>query len=179
MAPQRTLLPRVRWPFLLLGGVAAAAACSGDQAQAAGFAAGRGLLIGVVTFVIVFTFVLLSLKYGSALRRKRKLGAWLAGGGHALAILCGVLVVIGGDIPILRVALAILGGALLVLGHVGLWIVVLGLRPGKSKLTFDAGVERAESPGTHALAQGTVILLGLLVLLGGLVFFVIQAVGGK
>ena len=149
-------------------------ACSSDQAYATGHAAGRAVFIGVVTFLIVFTFGILSFKYGASLRQKRKLGAWLAGGGHALALLCGVFVVLAADVQILRIALAIVGGLLLVLGHVGLWIVVLGLKPGKSKLTFDVGVERAESAGSHALAQGIVILFGIVVLLGGLVFLGLQ-----
>ncbi|HVS01214.1 MAG TPA: hypothetical protein VMT16_00445 [Thermoanaerobaculia bacterium] len=157
----------------------AMAACSNEQAYGAGYATGRGLLVGVVVFLLILVFGVLPFKFGPALRRRKRLGAWFLAGGHGLAVLCWALI-LAVEVGVLRVPFAILGIAMVVVGHVGLWIVVLGLKPGVSKMTFDAalaGEAREVSPAMHALAQGTIILMGLLVLAGGLVFFALQATG--
>jgi hypothetical protein len=123
-------------------------------------------VLSIVVFALVLAFLTLSLRYGAALRRRKRMGAWLAGGGHLLALGCGILVGSTG-FAALRIATGVLGTLALLAGHVGLWIVILAWKPGTSRLTYDVGVPREESPAMHALGQGIVILFGLGVLLGG------------
>ena len=163
---------RLRMSAVIPAGVASG--CSSEQAYAAGYATGQSVVLGIVTFVLVLVFGVLSFKYGAKLRAKRKLGAWFIAGGHALATLCGVALLLATGPALLRSAFAILGAAAMLVGHVGIWIVVLGTKAGRSKLTYDVGVNREESPGMHALAQGVMILFAFLLLAGGGIFFGIQ-----
>ena len=164
---------------IALACVAALAGCTGEQAFAAGFATGRAVAITLIALVLIVAFGLLSYKFGPALRQKRKLGTWLAGGGHLLAIACGVLIAFAENLPPLRATLGVAGTLLLLVGHVGLWMVVLGLKPGKSRLTHDVGVIREESPAMHYLSQALAILFGLMVLLGGTVYLLLQGFNVK
>jgi hypothetical protein len=148
-----------------------------DVASETGRVAGESVALAIFVFILVLAFMTLSLRYGAALRKRKRMGAWLAGGGHALAVGCGVVVGSTGLVGV-RMAAGVLGAVLLLIGHIGLWIVVLGSRPGKSRLTFDVGSLREESPAMHALAQGTVILLGLIVFLGGAGWMLAVAFGG-
>ena len=151
--------------------------CTDQAATEAGRSAGASVVLSIVVAALVVVFLTLSLRYGAALRKRKRMGAWLAGGGHALATGCGILVASTGVAP-LRMAAAVLGTMALLVGHLGLWVVVLGWKAGKSRLTYDVGVLREESPAMHALAQGLVILIGLGVLLGGASLMLAAAFGG-
>ena len=160
-----------------LAGIVPCIGCTDEAAFEAGRSAGSSVALSIVVFVLVIAFMALSLRYGAALRRRKRMGAWLAGGGHLLAIGCGILVASTGFVA-LRVAAGVLGTMALLVGHLGLWIVVLGWKAGKSRLTYDVGVLREVSPAMHALTQGLVILIGLGVLLGGASLMLAAAFGG-
>lgn len=166
-APDENSMSNLRRNAELVG-LALLAGCSTKGAFVAGYVAGRTLALTIVVVLLVVIFGVLSFKFGPTLRKKRTLGGWLAGGGHTLAVLFGVLILYSENVVPLRAAIAIIGGTSLVLGHIGLWVVVLGLKPGGN-----------ESPGMHALTQGTVILIGLIVLAGGLIYLALQGLGVK
>jgi len=105
-----------------------AAGCTNEGASRAGEAAGQSVVLAIVAFTLVVVFTVLSLRYGAALRKRKRLGGWLAGGGHALAIACAVSLA-STQIGALRIALGLLGAVVLLAGHVGVWIVVLGCAP--------------------------------------------------
>lgn len=157
---------------------AAAPVFAEDAAFTAGFVVGRATVLTVIALVLVLVFGVLSYRYGAVLRQKRKMGAWLVGGGHAIAVALAFAALAAGP-GVHRIAVSVLGIVAVLAGHVGLWMVVLGTRRGTSKLTIDVGVRREEDPMMHALAQGIVILIGLLVLAGAVIFFAIQATSVK